>query len=558
MLELIAIPLIFALLAIIIKEDKIKYLVYLAAIGILALGIRAMFLPDSTSDIILFDGLSRLFVFVLSIVSSMTLLYSTAYIKSSQNRFYFLVLFFIAAMFGFVIANHVLMFFICWEIISICSFLLISFDYKNEHAVKAGNKCFMLTQIGGLLVLTALIFLSKNLSFSISNILANYSLLSPTILLVSSVLLVFGALSKSSIFPFNWLSDAMEAPIPVSALLHSATMVNAGVFIMIRFLPIIKEFQELSYMIMAFAFISMFYATFSALIEDNIKRILAFSTITNLSFIFATLAIFSSAATSAATYHLLNHAFFKSALFLSIGIVIHHVGKMDLKHMEGLANYMGRLKFVFVFLVMAAVGMPFTNLSKWAIYSTWFNALPIGLILLACGTVLAIVYYSKIVGVLFGKEVRTLHPPVQFWAPVAVLAFITLLFGVSITGYDIFVMPITGTTINLPVDFSLITLLFVFAFGIALSPAKVVLDKTGPFTGGEEVLPDFYVRDFFGNYLDKFRKIASALTIDHLYKKIAGVNVAFLGLDKFEDFIDRDFVFLTLIMILISFMILLG
>jgi len=335
-------------------------------------------------------------------------------------------------------------------------------------------------------------------------------------------------------------------------------MVNAGVFIMIRFLPIIKEFQELSYMIMAFAFISMFYATFSALIEDNIKRILAFSTITNLSFIFATLAIFSSAATSAATYHLLNHAFFKSALFLSIGIVIHHVGKMDLKHMEGLANYMGRLKFVFVFLVMAAVGMPFTNLSKWAIYSTWFNALPIGLILLACGTVLAIVYYSKIVGVLFGKEVRTLHPPVQFWAPVAVLTFITLLFGVSITGYDIFVMPITGTTINLPVDFSLITLLFVFAFGIALSPAKIVLDRTGPFTGGENTLPDFYVRDFFGNYLDKFRKIASVLTIDHLYKKIGGVNVAFLGLAKFEDLIDRDVVFLTLIMILISFMILLG
>jgi hypothetical protein len=231
---------------------------------------------------------------------------------------------------------------------------------------------------------------------------------------------------------------------------------------------------------------------------------------------------------------------------------------MDLRHMEGLANYMGRLKFVFVFLVMAAVGMPFTNLSKWAIYSTWFHALPIGLILLACGTVLAIVYYSKIVGVLFGKEARTLHPPVQFWAPVAVLAFITLLFGVSITGYDIFVMPITGTAISLPVDFSLITLLFVFAFGIALSPTKIVLDRTGPFTGGEDTLPDFYVRDFFGNYLDKLRKIASVLNIEHLYKKIGGVNLAFLGLAKFEDFIDRDFVFLTLIMILISFMILLG
>jgi len=558
MLELIVIPLLFALLALIVKEERIKHLIYLAAIGILALGIQAMFLPDMTSDIILFDGLSRLFVFVLSIVSSMTLLYSTAYIKSSQNRFYFLVLFFISAMFGFVIANHVLMFFICWEIISICSFLLISFDYKNEHAVRAGNKCFMLTQIGGLLVLTALIFLSKNLSFSISNILANYSLLSPTILLISSVLLVFGALSKSSIFPFNWLADAMEAPIPVSALLHSATMVNAGVFIMIRFLPIIKEFQELSYMIMAFAFISMFYATFSALIEDNIKRILAFSTITNLSFIFATLALFSATATSAATYHLLNHAFFKSALFLSIGIIIYRVGKMDLKHMEGLANYMGRLKFVFVFLVMAAVGMPFTNLSKWAIYSTWFNAMPLGLILLAAGTILSIVYYSRMVGVLFGKEVKKLHPHFKFYMPVIVLGIITLLFGVSVAGYDVFVLPISGTTISLPIDFSLITLLFVFAFGIALSPSKIVLDQHGPFTGGEEALPDFYVRDFFGNYADKLRKVANALDIDNFYKKLAGLNTALLGLTKFEDFIERDFLFLTLIMILISFMVFLG
>lgn len=558
MLELIAVPLVFALLAIIVREDKVKYLAYLAAASILALGVRAMFLPDTTTDIVLFDGLSRLFVFVLSVVSSMALIYSTAYIKGSQNRFYFLMLFFVSAMFGFITANHVLMFFICWEIISICSFLLISFDYKNGHAVKAGNKCFMLTQIGGLLVLAALIFLSRDLSFSISSILANYSLLPPAILFVSSLLLVLGALSKSSIFPFNWLADAMEAPIPVSALLHSATMVNAGVFILIRFLPIVGEFQELAYMIMAFAFISMFYATFSALVEDNVKRILAFSTITNLSFIFATIALFSATATSAATYHLLNHAFFKSALFLSIGIVIHHVGKMDLRHMEGLANYMGRLKFVFVFLVMAAVGMPFTNLSKWAVYSTWFSAFPIGLAVLACGTVLAIVYYSKIVGVLFGKEARTLHPPVQFYAPVAILGFITLLFGISVTGYDVFVLPISGAAIYLPVDFSLITLLFVFAFGIALSPSKIVLDRTGPFTGGENTLPEFYVRDFLGNYIDKLRRVSSALSIEHLYKKIAGVNLAFMLLAKFEDFIDRDFIFLTLIMIFISFMVFAG
>jgi NADH:ubiquinone oxidoreductase subunit 5 (subunit L)/multisubunit Na+/H+ antiporter MnhA subunit len=558
MLELIGVPLIFALLATIIKEDKINYLVYLAAVSILALGINSMFLPNLTTDVIFFDGLSRLFVFVLSVVSSMTLLYSTAYVKSAQNRFYFLMLFFIAAMFGFVTANHVLMFFICWEIISICSFLLISFDYKNERAVRAGNKCFMLTQIGGLLVLTALIFLSKNLNFSISNILSHYTILPPAILLVSSLLLVFGAFSKSSIFPFNWLSDAMEAPIPVSALLHSATMVNAGVFILIRFLPIIERFQELAYMIMLFAFVSMFYATFSALIEDNVKKILAFSTITNLSFIFATLALFSATATSAATYHLLNHAFFKSALFLSIGIVIHHVGKMDLKHMEGLANYMGRLKFVFVFLVMAAVGMPFTNLSKWAIYSTWFHALPIGLVVLACGTVLAIVYYSKVVGVLFGKEVRKLHPPVQFYAPVTALAFICLLFGISVTGYDIFVLPISGSMIYLPIDFSLITLLFVFAFGIALSPTRIALDRTGPFTGGEKVLPDFYVRDFLGNYLDKLRRIASVLNTDHLYKKMASANILFLWLAKVEEFIDKDFVFLTLIMILMAFVLFVG
>ncbi len=558
MLELIVVPLVFALLALMVKEERIKYLIYLAAIGILALGVWNLTQPDFSDGIFFFDSLSRLFVFVLSIVSAMALVYSTEYVKSAEGRFYFLMLFFIAAMYGFVTANHVLLFFICWEVISICSFLLISFDYKNERAVKAGNKCFLLTQIGGFLVLAALIFLSKNLNFSISAILTHVSTLSPTIVFISSVLLVFGALSKSSIFPFNWLADAMEAPIPVSALLHSATMVNAGVFILIRFLPVISEFKEIGYMIMLFAFVSLFYATFSALVEDNIKRILAFSTITNLSFIFATLALFSATATSAATYHLLNHAFFKSALFLSIGIIIYRVGKMDLKHMEGLANYMGRLKFVFVFLVMAAVGMPFTNLSKWAIYSTWFHAMPLGLILLAAGTILSIVYYSRVVGVLFGKEVKKLHPHPKFYMPVIVLAIITLLFGVSVAGYDYFVLPISGVAISLPIDFSLITLLFVFAFGIALSPAKIVLDQRGPFTGGEDSLPDFYVRDFFGNYADKLRKIANSLSMDNLYKNIAGLNVALIGATRFEDFIERDFLFLTLIMILISFMVFLG
>jgi len=558
MLELIIVPLIFALLALIVWESKIRYVVYLAVASILLMGIKALMLPDFTSDIFFFDGLSKLFVFVLSIVSSMALIYSTEYIKSQRNKFYFLMLLFISAMFGFVTVNHVLFFFIFWEVISVCSFLLISFDYKNERAVKAANKCFILTQLGGLLVLVALVFLSKDLSFSISGILTNYTLLPQTIVLVSSVLLVLGAFSKSSIFPFNWLADAMEAPIPVSALLHSATMVNAGVFILIRFLPIIKEFQEIAYMMMLFAFISMFYATFSALIEDNVKRILAFSTITNLSYIFATLALFSPIATSSSTYHLLNHAFFKSGLFLSIGIIIYRVGKMDLRHMEGLANYLGRLKFVFVFLVMAAVGMPFTNLSKWALYAAWFNLAPLGIVFLAAGTVLSIVYYSKIVGVLFGKEVKKLHPPARFSLPVLVLAVICLLFGISVIGYDVFVLPISGTAIYLPVEFSLITLLFVFAIGIAMSPTKIVLDRTGPFTGGEKVLPDFYVRDFFGNYREALRRVSTSLNIDNFYKKVAGVNLGFMWLNKFEDFADRDFVFLTLIMILLAFMLFVG
>ena len=101
----------------------------------------------------------------------------------------------------------------------------------------------------------------------------------------------------------------------------------------------------------------------------------------------------------------------------------------------------------------------------------------------------------------------------------------------------------------------LITLLFVFAFGIALSPAKIVLDKTGPFTGGEKVLPDFYVRDFLGNYVDRLHRVASLLNINNLYKRIAGLNILFAWLSRAEEFIERDFVFLTLIIILVIFMI---
>ncbi len=259
------------------------------------------------------------------------------------SRFFAYISLFATGMLGLVIANNLLMFFVFWEIMGLCSYLLIGFWFEKESAKRAAVKAFITTRIGDALMLIGLILLyirsePSTLRFTelftqanleqLANTTANLPILGPVpwIALIA-VLLFFGTVGKSSQFPLHvWLPDAMEGPTPVSALIHAATMVSAGVFLLIRMFPIYAYAGEVSAGSLQFvAFIGAFTALFAATIavaQWDIKRVLAYSTISQLGYMVAAVGI---GAYVAALFHLLTHAFFKALLFLGSGSVIHGV-----------------------------------------------------------------------------------------------------------------------------------------------------------------------------------------------------------------------------------------
>ncbi|RLJ08519.1 MAG: hypothetical protein DRP12_00355 [Candidatus Aenigmatarchaeota archaeon] len=484
LLEIFLTLILFSILSAFLSGRWLKIVVGLSCIFMLSVLFPLLSL-DFSSEYFIFDPLSRLYIFLLFSISPWILLYSLKYIETNQNRFFSIIFIFIASMYGFVISNNIIFFFILWKLISVCSFLLISFDYRDPEAVRAGKKCFILTQVGEIFVLIALIFLAiESGTMVITQILRSalpfWSLFWP------ALFLMLGALAKSSIFPFSWLPDAMKAPSPVSALLHSATMVNAGLYVLFRFLPIIGFFWLFPFIIVILSFFTLLCACLNALGETNIKRILAYSTQANLAIIFATLCLMTADAEAAGFFHLLNHAYFKAGLFLFIGIIIHKSRKLHLQHLRGSARHLGKMKYGLLFLILAACSLPPSNgfLSKWAIYTEWLHVQPLGLILLVFSSILTIAYYGRMVSVLFQEE-RAEGLEKTYTFSLSPFVILCLLFGVTTLGYTFFVKPIVHPVLALHSDLSLL-LVLLSLFGLLLIFRSKV-DPTGPFTGGEEL-----------------------------------------------------------------------
>ena len=493
--------------------------------------------------------LSRLFAFILLTITPLVTLYSTRYVRKSRGRFFLLIFLFAAAMYGFITADNIFLFFTFWEVMSICSFLLISFHHRVEDAVKAGSKCFILTQLGGILVLFALILLSAGTSsLSITVITANLGNMPRSAMFLPAILIALGAMSKSSILPFSWIPDAMKAPTPVSALLHSATMVNAGVFILVRFLPLVGRFPSVLAMVIVFSFASMLYACFSALRENDVKRILAFSTVTNLSYIFATLALFSALSEAASVFHLLNHAFLKAGLFLMVGMALG--ANHSLEFLKGAAHRLGSLKYVFVFFVLAACGIPPTNafLSKWSIYNAWLTVFPPGIILIATGTIVTIAYYSRVLQVFF-RPGRNGAFRFRYAISIAPIAFICLLFGISTLGYAFFIEPIVHPVLLLKANVSLFLLVFSFIGGVVFfSHWKISIDKTGPFVGGEEIKLKMPVTELFREYGSLLRKVPMFFDVNIIYKRVSRINVYMKRVARSDSAVSEKFVIATIVL----------
>lgn len=308
------------------------------------------------------DGLGVFLAAVATVIGSLAVIFSIDYMKGEAQlgRYYALVLFFIGAMAGLVLTSNLLLVFIFWEITALCSYALISFHNDDPKAVAGGIKALIMTQIGGIgLLVGALLVYSYLGTFDISTFLAQSAKLPAGILALMAFGFLIAAAAKSAQFPFQtWLPDAMEAPTPISALIHAATMVNAGVYLLARFFPAFSPVPGWRLAVILVGMLSALLAAVMALVANDLKRVLAYSTVSQLGFMVYAIG---AGGIFASQFHLLSHAVFKALLFLGAGAVIHSVGTRDMRLMGGLGKKMPFIRTVFVIGALALSGLPILN-----------------------------------------------------------------------------------------------------------------------------------------------------------------------------------------------------
>jgi NADH-quinone oxidoreductase subunit L len=308
------------------------------------------------------DGLGVLLALIAAVIGCLTVVFSVDYMHGEQSlgRYYGLMLLFIGAMVGLVLTDSLLLLFVFWEITALCSYALISFHSDDARAVAAGIKALILTQVGGVgLLAGTLIIYAQSGSYSISRFLSQNQPLPQALLAVVAFGFLCAAMAKSAQIPFHsWLPDAMEAPTPVSALIHAATMVNAGVYLLARFYPAFAYVPGWTTAVIMVGVLSAVLAGAMALVADDLKRVLAYSTISQLGYMVYAVG---SGALFASQFHLLSHAVFKALLFLSAGAVIHATGTRKLGELGGIGKAMPFVRNAFIIGALALAGVPLLN-----------------------------------------------------------------------------------------------------------------------------------------------------------------------------------------------------
>lgn len=315
------------------------------------------------------DPLSSMMLFVVSIISCLIHIYSVGYMHGDirYSRFFAYLSLFTFAMLSLVLSNNLMQLYIFWELVGLCSYLLIGFWFEKPSAAKAAKKAFLVTRFGDIGFALGIFLL-----FSATGVLGFENLFEKVkdlksgsvggisgdlYLTISLILLFCGAVGKSAQFPLHiWLPDAMEGPTPVSALIHAATMVAAGVYMVARLFPL---FSIVSFPLMVVAytgFLTAFISATIALVATDIKKVLAYSTISQLGFMMIGLGVSSDI--SAGTFHLITHAFFKALLFLCAGSVIHAVHTQEIWQMGGLKKYTKITYWTFLIAALSISGIP--------------------------------------------------------------------------------------------------------------------------------------------------------------------------------------------------------
>ena len=395
------------------------------------------------------DGLSLLFLLLILGIGLLVILYAKYYLssKDSMGTFYAYLMLFMSAMVGIVTSNNLIQLWMFWELTSLSSFLLISFWSHKSDARKGARMALTVTGAGGLALLGGLLLLGNIVgSYDLDTVLASGDLIrAHAAYPVALVLVLLGAFTKSAQFPFHfWLPHAMSAPTPVSAYLHSATMVKAGIFLMARFYPALAG-TDLWFMIVSLTgLITLLLGAYIALFKHDLKGLLAYSTISHLGLITLLLGLNSDLAAVAAIFHVINHAIFKASLFMAAGIIDHESGSRDMRKLNGLMKYMPYTATLAIVAALSMAGVPLLNgfLSKEMFFTETLNQSMLGSLswliplLATVGAAFSVAYSLRFIHDVFfnGEPIdlpKTPHEPPRYMkVPVEILVALCLLVGI--------------------------------------------------------------------------------------------------------------------------------
>lgn len=393
------------------------------------------------------DGLSLLFVLLITGIGFLVFLYTSSYLKNHPflHRFYCFLLIFMGAMLGLVLADNLILLFVFWEMTSISSFFLIGFDNEKESSRRSALIALAVTALGGLFLLVALLLMGHTLgSFSLRYLLSHPMDIPLDAVYYTIVFCLFmAAFTKSAQFPFHfWLPGAMDAPTPVSTYLHSATMVKAGIFILLRLSPILGGTPFWNNTLMVIGGITMLYSVVQVFYKTDLKNILAYSTIAALGVLVFLTGIGTREALLAAVYFILIHALYKAALFLITGTIDYSTGSRDSTRLYGLAKVLGPTAAAGILAALSNGGVPpsFGFVGKDLIYAATTNFSGNGTVLLTAIAFLCngiLFYVGYVVGVrpffrkapVEGPVIKPKKAPLLLWFPPLLLGVIGLFFG---------------------------------------------------------------------------------------------------------------------------------
>ena len=496
------------------------------------------------------DGLSLIFMLMAAGLGSAILLYCLRYMEHEPEgltRFYVLMLTFIAGMVNLVCSANLLMTYVSWEVIGLCSYFLVGFWYKQAAAANGARQVLVMTHLAGYGLLAAIMLLFvRSGTFNWTDPALRAAFTTGIFLLM-----LVAAMAKSAMFPLHtWIPEAMNAPTPVSALLHSACYVKAGIYLIARMYSFAPWPPAWNLAVLAIGCVTLTVGAAFALVQTDLKRLLAFSTISQLGYIVTALGIGTPLGVAAGLFYTLSHGLFKGTLFLCAGAVQHATGTRDMRQLGGLAATMPQTARVWLIAAAAIVGVPLTNgfVAKWLLYDAALRAglLPVVVIAWMVSTFTAFYMLKATVSVFYGELPPALRErPVREAAPsmltgMGVLAALCLVFGIApqiLMSYCVapavrslglawevslswlgLQTSSAGAQVSLGAGFALLAALAGYVLYLAARPAQS--EAVGVFTGGDSLaLADgtFSVEDFSDLASHALEPVYAAANPDPLY-----------------------------------------